>query len=466
MKHIKNNCLKKLTLLFILFTSTIFNASCEDFLEVEPPISEIPFDTVFEDENLANATVANMYTKLRDDILFSGMFNGNGIIMGLYSDELDYYATPGNPLESFYNHTILPNNQVVKSVWDGCYNLIYASNSFLEGISNSTTLDTETINRLMGEALFIRAVCHFYLTNFFGNVPYIISTHHIENQNVSRTDSEIIYQNIIEDLILSKSLLTEQYHIEDKIRANKYVISAFLARVYLYHEDWALAMEESSQVINASSLYSLEQDINLEFNKNSTSTILQLKPGVEGLNTWEGMILNFTSPPNNFALNPEIYESMENEDLRKNNWISIVTDGDNVWYANTKYKENSFTGTTIEYAKVLRLSEQYLIRAEALARLGNLSQAKEDLNAIRFRAGLQASIAQTQDDLLNEILQEKRSEFFAEQGHRWFDLVRFNKAEEVLIPIKPNWRNTDFLLPIPEIELLNNPNLLPQNPGY
>ena len=68
--------------------------------------------------------------------------------------------------------------------------------------------------------------------------------------------------------------------------------------------------------------------------------------------------------------------------------------------------------------------------------------------------------------MINAILDERRHELFTEYGHRWFDLKRFGMAESVLMDIKPNWQSRDAWLPIPELEILMNPNLLPQNAGY
>ncbi|WP_269237794.1 hypothetical protein [Flavobacterium flavigenum] len=63
-------------------------------------------------------------------------------------------------------------------------------------------------------------------------------------------------------------------------------------------------------------------------------------------------------------------------------------------------------------------------------------------------------------------MQERKVELFTEQGHGSFDLKRTAREENVLSPLKPNWQNTQLLLPIPEAELLLNTNLLPQNTGY
>ena len=114
----------------------------------------------------------------------------------------------------------------------------------------------------------------------------------------------------------------------------------------------------------------------------------------------------------------------------------------------------------------MRLSEQYLIRAEARAQQGDFIGAKDDLNTIRHLAGLGDTTASTQQELLTAILQERRVEFFTEGGHRFFDLKRTYELDSALSALKPGWNSTDALLPFPESELLLNPNLNPQNPGY
>jgi hypothetical protein len=76
------------------------------------------------------------------------------------------------------------------------------------------------------------------------------------------------------------------------------------------------------------------------------------------------------------------------------------------------------------------------------------------------------SEATTESGILNAISTERYHELFSEFGHRWFDIKRLGLANEILAPIKPGWKPTDVLLPIPENELLMNPKLEPQNPGY
>jgi hypothetical protein len=124
------------------------------------------------------------------------------------------------------------------------------------------------------------------------------------------------------------------------------------------------------------------------------------------------------------------------------------------------------SGDATEYLMVLRLAEQFLIRAEARAHQKNLADAISDLNIIRHRAGLpDLSSSLVQADVLAAVEKEKRIEFFAEFGHRWFDLKRTGRVDAVLAPIKPLWTSTAAFYPLPFSELQKDPNLT-QNPGY
>ena len=125
---------------------------------------------------------------------------------------------------------------------------------------------------------------------------------------------------------------------------------------------------------------------------------------------------------------------------------------------------------------VLRLAEQYLIRAEAEANLGDMVDATKDLNAVRARAGLGPSPTLTASSSLQQadsaILHERQVELFTEWGHRWFDLIRTGTVNTVLgspgnvCQAKGGvWSSTSELFPIPESQILDDPNL-GQNPGY
>ena len=130
-----------------------------------------------------------------------------------------------------------------------------------------------------------------------------------------------------------------------------------------------------------------------------------------------------------------------------------------------KIGTHSFGNTNTENYMVLRLAEQYLIRAEARAEQGEIPGARADLDTIRSRAGLPPTIANSTNSLLSAIHQESRVEFFAEWGHRWFDLKRSGLAMAILGTEKPEWQGTDTLYPLPLSQLQSN-TFLTQNPGY
>tara|TARA_R110002020_G_scaffold159101_1_gene342728 strand:- start:3339 stop:4730 length:1392 start_codon:yes stop_codon:yes gene_type:complete len=451
---------------FHLLLFLLLLCGCEDFLEVEEPLGQINSAEVFEDEATATAAVTSLYGKLRDEVLLTGKAEGLGVLMGIYSDEMIYYGFGGEPLDNFYQHQVFPDDLLIENLWNVAYSLIYMCNGVLEGLANSTKLSEESKSQLQGETLFVRAFAYSYLVELFGDIPFPITTDYEVNNKLSKLPIPTIYENIISDLLEAKTLLGTTYISGERVRANKIVATALLARIYLYTEQWELAVAESNTLIN-NSVISLEPNIESEFLKESTSAMLQFKPKFEGGNTEEASTYLFaTGPPPFVSLTPQLIESFEDGDLRRQLWVGEVTDGTETWFYPNKYKLQTNTGTSMEYSIVLRLAEQYLIRAEARAKLGQLTGALEDLNTIRNRAGLMDSEATTQNEILEAISLERYHELFSEFGHRWFDIKRLGIANEILAPIKPGWKPTDIHLPLPENELLMNPNLNPQNPGY
>jgi hypothetical protein len=321
---------------------------------------------------------------------------------------------------------------------------------------------------LMGEAVFMRAFLHFYLVNFFGDIPYITITDFRVNTDIIRMPKAEVYEGIISDLIEAKSLLTDDYSFSngERTRPNQMVAKAMLARVYLYIKNWEYAEREATEVINNSSMYTIEDDLSKVFLPNSAETIWQLVP-LSPRNTSEGSIFILTATPTYVALTSNFLDSFESGDKRLNDWVGYYSDGINDYAFPFKYKVQSST-TTEEYYMVLRLAEQYLIRSEARAQQGDIAGAQSDLNIIRNRSSLENTLATDQSSILLAIEQERRIEFFAEWGHRWLDLKRTGRADVVLDSIKTDWQPTDVLYPIPLEQILKDSNMddTDQNPGY
>lgn len=443
-----------------------FFPSCESFTEVPLPDSELSGAVVFEDALTAEAALIAIYADIREFGLVSGKSSGVGVLMGHYADELDYYSSTGLAAEDFYNNNVLPTNQAVENIWDVAYREVYAANSLIERISISDMIPQDDRLQLQGEALFLRAFIHFYMANLFGAVPYIATTDYRENTKTIKKDPDEVYRLVIEDLKKAKSIIGGHYPTQDKTRANKAVVSAFLSRVYLYDKQWQNAIAEASMVIGNGD-YLWEDDLQRIFLIESGSSIWQLSPQSAGQNAEEGRTYFFeTAPPPNWALSTVLVERFPGNDLRGQYWMENISNGAGGFYRPNKYRQPGMSDMSMEYSVMFRMAEQYLIRAEARANLGDIGPAIKDLNKIRLRAGLSALENSTKEALIDSILIERNRELFTEQGHRWFDLKRTGRASKALTSVKPGWKPSDTVLPLPEKELLINPNLNPQNPGY
>lgn len=446
----------------ILLLLTLAFSSCDDFVEVEIPNSQLVSEAVFQNKATAVAALTSVYAKMRDNGIVTGSTSGFSHSLGLYADEMELFGSQAGP-QAYYNNSLVANSPAIRQLWNASYNQIYSANAVYEGVAASTALTMQEKNELMGEALFVRALLHFYLTNAFGSVPYSKTTNYNQNATIQKATPQQVFQLAIEDLEMAFTLLPEAYATTGRIRPNKFAARALLARVNLYAGNWAEASNDASAVLNQSELYTLPTNLDNEFLKTSTGIIWAFIPSNNI--TLEGISFQFTSlPPPLSSISNELINAFEPSDLRKTKWTKAVTNGTDTRYHPFKYKQAS-GGTATEHSIVLRVAELYLIRAEARANEGNLISAKEDLNQIRNRAGLSNTTAVTQTEILSAIAKERQIELFAEHGHRFFDLKRTNQINEVL-SFKPGWDSTDVLFPLPEAELLLNPNLNPQNPGY
>ena len=470
------NVNKALRLVLSLFLTFVCFTSCEDFVAIDPPRTEVVSEVVFESPATMEAAINGIYSQIvySNDHIFNA---GLEVHAGLASDELVSLSTDPERLQFPENNLLAENDEIDRSFWRFAYTIIATCNTVIEGLENSPVVGVVK-DQALGEALFVRALAHFYLTNLFGAVPYITTTDIDANALVTKEAEVAIYTNIVEDLLMAQSLMAEDYSFvgnEERVRPNRFAASAFLARVYLYRQDWENAELLATEVIEESGQYSLEEDLNTVFLPVSRETIWALSTDDVFNETRVGNVFVLPSFAPTFVwtnvLSDDFLNAFEAGDLRQTNWTDTVTTfagGDLIHPF--KYKRGfggSIPSEPVEYTTVFRLAEMYLIRAEARAQQNNISGAIEDLNAIRQRAGLGDTPANNQFSLLRAIEQERRMELFNEWGHRWFDLKRTGRASEVLsaLPGK-DWQDTDVFWPLPARELIDNPNLLPQNPGY
>ena len=233
MKNInyKSRCLFLLASLLTLFSS------CSGFTEIDLPSSQLTSSLVFQDKSTANAAMVDIYSKIRDKGVLTGYSSGFSMQLGLYADELFFLGSASASQSNFYNNTLLQSDAALSELWNSSYSQIYAANAVTEGLATSSGISVADKQQLLGEALFVRALIHFYLLNVFGDIPYITATDHKKNSIAVRMPKKIVYEQIKKDLELSCNLLPKAYNGVERVRPNKFAAKALLARLCLYMEN-------------------------------------------------------------------------------------------------------------------------------------------------------------------------------------------------------------------------------------
>lgn len=497
-KFMKNN----LCLLLIVFLSI---SGCKKFVEIDPPNNRITSGDAFASDVTATAALSEIYSDISNSPVTSGL--RSVIFLGAISaDELR--VLPGLTDQSVNAVYMNANNSLLNadsqaSMWIGSYAIIFKLNAALAGLEKSQTLTPVVKKQLVGEVKFMRAFCYFYLVNIYGDVPLVLDLEYAKNSEMPRSPKAEVYKSIESDLLEAKSLLSENFLNSamavnaERTRPTTWAASALLARVYLYLASsgqstaWANAEAEASRVISQSVLFDLTgTPLSGVFLKNSKEAIFQLQPVRTGFNTQEGLFFILPSGgPSIYTDNPAYFTNaqlsvFDSGDPRLSTWIKGVTVAGTTYYYPFKYQKNlndpSITSTAqmTEYSMVLRLAEQYLIRAEARAMQNKLDLAISDLNTIRSRARSAVTggtvpanyiTGAGQQAILTYISKERRLELFTEWGDRWLNIKRNGTVDEVMtiaaIEKGSTWNSYQQLYPIPETERKLN-TLLKQNPGY
>ena len=483
----KNINISIIILLIVGFIVMVSFNSCKKWIEVDQPSNSITSETVFSNVNTSTSVLNNVYFKMQATLIL-------GNTLGFVADELKTRTTDLN-ITPCYANDYQTENSRIPSIWDNCYRIwIYNLNLVIEGVTASKGLSENNKKTLIAEAKYTRAFLYFYLINLFGDVPLVLTTDYNANSNIGRSSVDGIYKQIIADLNECKLNLPSTYlgadlmtPTVDRVRPTKWAATALLARIYLFRENWTAAEQNSTELINNSIMFHLESLDNV-FKKSSLETIWALQPDIiqsadAPNNTVEAQFyIPYPNSLPNYLPNDELYEQFSGDDQRKSKWFGISNDTTvtpNKQYSYPfKYKlgnnYTTFFQDQQEHLVVLRLAEQYLIRAEArcqLDRITGLNSAAEDLNSIRTRAGLLGTVAQSKAEMLNAILNERRLELFTEWGHRWMDLKRTKNVDAVMGQETPKkggqWVSYKALFPIPFGEFQLNPALRGhQNPGY
>lgn len=447
-----------LGIMYSLFTS------CMDFETIDTPNNQMISEDVFNDERTARAAMVAVYADMRLNGFFNGNATGAGCLFGCLTDELVSYTNIPDSYQAFYNLQLTSNSKTVRSLWQHSYRQIYMCNAVLEGVEKSIMLDEDTKRQLKGEALFTRALLHFYLTNTFGDIPYVTTTNYNVNKVIGKTKIGEVYAKLAADLENAELLLPVEPNM---LRTYPYkgTAIALLSRIYLFSKEYDKAYAKAESLLTNQDLGTL-QPLDAVFLKESKGTLWQFAPPAPNTNTLEGAFyILITAPSTKTALQPDLVNQMSIDDLRKNKWIASVT-GTITYYFPFKYKERKATSVSKEYAIIFRMEEQYLIAAEAAVNRSQLETANNWLRIFKESRGMVHEYSNNETVLMDDIEAQRKLEFFTEFGHRFYDLKRWDKLHTLMPLVKANWNVRYEHLPIPQTELQLNPNLLPQNVGY
>lgn len=464
---------------------------CKKFVDVNAPVTQLVTTSVFNDNSTATAAQLAVYSQMTSDPVNIDTYTG------LSGDELTTYYN-NQTWQHLYANGLLIADATVINEWQRGYNYIYEENAILENFQNSNGVSAKVKQQLTGEAYFMRAYWYFYLSNLYGDVPLVLTTDYKMNTNLVRTPKVQVYQQMITDLKQAQALLNPNYVdgsdttvTTDRARPTSWAASALMARICLYAGDithdasyYQQAETAATTLINNSKVFSLSPltgSLSV-FKKNSSETIWQLlPPPANGFTQEASYFILLTTPPSTSSLsgcwtiNPQLLNAFEVGDQRKSSWIGTTTNSGTgiTYYFPYKYQIPKTAAVPAgEYSMILRLGEQYLIRAEARAQLNNLSASVSDLNVIRNRAGLPNLASNlSQSQVIAAVAHERQVELFTE-GHRWFDLKRTGQVDAVMggstgitTAKGGTWNSNQQLYPIP-LESISNSLNIKQNPGY
>lgn len=472
---------------YITAFSLALLASCQRLLDKEPQ-NRISLEATFQDYESAKVALTGAYSSLYamqyyngDRMLYPDVTGGNVKYSKISAVKLyDAYNFAASSDESEMNGTYT----YLYSVLNNLNNIIYYS----PGIPNGTEANR---NRLIADAMVLRALVHLDLLLMFAQ-PYnftpdashpgiAINLEPILIANSIRARSTVAecYTAIENDLLKGVELLGKTQAIFSAGNTKNYVsinmAKALLARVYMHKGDWQKAYDYADEVIktNSYALYNNAAYVNAWTQKNTSEAIFEISgPGIftgQSLGSYFDIsTANTTASPLQAAATTDLLNLYSETDVRgRNTLYASATIESTPYLFCKKYATNGVLATGI---KVLRVSEMYLIRAEAAAELGNNTTALADLNTIVQRADTVATpiTISGKQELIDRIMLERRKELNYE-GFALFDVSRRKqnlvRQDCVAIQCGLTYPSDLFVLPLPASTVLVNP-LMKQNPGY
>lgn len=400
----------------------------------------------------------------------------------MYSGYLGYGLGPMRDEEN--NHL---NSGFAQAIWDEAYKVINAANGVIRGVNalSDASFAGERKKEILGEARFLRAYGHWRLLSFFTQWFDINSSYGllirdelsaISNISKKRNDVKSSFEFILQDLEVAAANAPAA---NSNIYATKYAAMALKMRVLMMRGQQGDHTEVISlaNTIIGSGNYQLENSLkDLFYSKglSSKEVILGVKPqpGQE-LSQFNTSVQYYPGVSSIWVARQELKDLLEN-DPRGSWMVGRLTDfieysPDTYYFCKyIPYGANSTIASETSYA--LRLSEVYLLQAEAILRSGgNANDARDLIKTVMSKAGVTdftaIDNATTTDALLIQNYLETSRNLVGEDGADYLALLRFPAA--TIKQLKPSLLTIDqYILPIPSEEFLQNPAIGDQNPGY
>ena len=449
----------KLNALTIILICLIFS-TC-NILDVEP-YDAIPSDEVFTNKKGLDAALIGAYSCLQRASISTDMI----VFADLAADNLISRGSKAQYRE-VSNNIIQASNTYVEAMWNRSYECINYINNILAEIDRVTDLNPDEKDNYLGQCYFLRAFNYFNLVRYFGDLPLRLKPvrdTEPETLNLPLTDENLIYQQIISDLLLAEQLLNGVGKANSAF-ADEGAVKALLAKAYLYTHNLNHAIIKADEVISMG--YLLEENYALIFDEKQSSNEIIFQIDFANSGDVSNILNDWLTPGGRFEVaawkNAERTTSLADDfgidDLRKESTIRyyIGSKGDDYYCA--KYLDNV---KRMDNMIILRLSEMYLIKAEALNEISYIpdGEAFDALNVIRIRAGLNpltSSEITNQQEFRLAIEKERNLELVFE-GNRLFDLRRTGRIDQVL-PDKGTLKEAGWYFPIPQSEVDTNDSI-------
>jgi starch-binding outer membrane protein, SusD/RagB family len=483
MKNIKTKIFAFFLLMLFVMGFTL--VSCDDFLDL-PLEGQLPAD--YEKEPTAEEGfryVSAVYGGLRNWGIsvfpYIGMFE-------ITSDDADKGSTPDDSpsMIELNNYTFTPENDLFLSFWNDHYTVIGRANFAINTLLELNFEDDDIRNPLLAEARFLRAFLYLRLNLAFGGVPIVETTLTAEEfARIPRSSKQEVYDFIEQDLLFAIQHLPETYPFSEAGRATEGAARALLARAYMYQDRWADVKAQTDEIINSNTytLYPSFYQLFRMVGQNSSESVFELQLTSRDQGRYRCEYGFVQGPRNNFARLQgwgfnvpsqgliDFFDSRGDE-IRKFATVlprgfrtpegdSINANCPNPYYNFKVYTQLKYN--TVDYAldhniRYIRYAEVLLMNAEASIHAGG--DAATPLNLVRQRAGLDPIGAPT----LEDVWDERRAELAMEK-HRYFDLIRTNRATQVMGP--KGWQaGKNEVFPIPQSQIDLSDGVLIQNPGY